>query len=319
MTKLTPSTIDSLLRGASLLACGGGLKLSEQRRLAAGKSVPLIDPSRLPANAWCATVSEVGAADAPVMVKTKLPQAVKLLEAKTGKKIVALIPPEIGQEAIVIDAAAITGLPIVDSDLAGCRAVPRLNNLALVVQGIKFTMSPAVVLTLSGRMQFILRQANLEADETRVRRLVPKGQVVTLVGGLVSAATIKQYLNYHSYTTAIKLGSALKKGQPLRQVLPTPILLGPKTIIIKTIQPVTSRGFDSKIVAMIIDGQKAKLEVENEYMKLQFNRQRFAFPQLIMIFDQKGGQGIHSSDLVQGKSYDLVVADAFAFWKGAKI
>jgi len=317
MTNLTPAVIDSLLRGASLLSCGGGLKLSQQKKLAAGKNARLLDPDRLPATAWCATVSEVGAAAAPVMVKTKLPQAVKLLEAKTGKTIAALIPPEIGQEAIVIDAAAITGLPIVDSDLAGCRAVPRLDNLALVAQGIKFTMSPAVILTASGRTQFIPRQANLSADEARVRRLVPKGQVVTLIGGIVSTATIRRYLNYHSYTTAIKLGAALKKDRSLRQILPTPILLGPKKIKIQTIRPILSRGFDSKIVTMTIDGQKAKLQVENEYLKLRFNRQTFAFPQLIMIFDR--GQGIHSSELAQGKSYSLAVADAFAFWKESKI
>ena len=319
MTNLTPAVIDSLLRGASLLSCGGGLKLSEQTKLAAGKNTRLLDPDRLPATAWCATVSEVGAAAAPVMIKTKLPQAIKLLEAKTGKTIAALIPPEIGQEAIVIDAAAITGLPIIDSDLAGCRAVPRLDNLALVAQGIKFTMSPAVILTASGRTKFIPQQANWSADEARVRRLVPKGQVVTLIGGIVSTATIRRYLSYRSYTTAIKLGEALKKGQPLEQVLPTTTLFGPKTITIQTIQAVTSSGFDSKIVTMTIDGQKAKLQVENEYLKLQLNRQTFAFPQLIMVFDQTSGQGIHSSDLVQGKSYALVVADAFIFWKEPKI
>lgn len=319
MTKLTLSTIDNLLRGASLLACGGGLKFSEQKRLASGKSVTLLDPRRLPAAAWCAAVSEVGAADAPVMVKTKLPQAIKLLEAKTGKKITALIPPEIGQEAIVIDAAAITGLPIVDADLAGCRAVPRLDNLALVVQGLKFTMSPAVVLTSAGRVQFIPQQANLSADEAQVRRLVPKGQIVTLVGGLVSAPAIKRYLNYRSYTVAINLGSALKQGQPLRQVLSTPILFGPKTILVKTIQTVNTSGFDTKIVTLVIDGQPAKLDVENEYMKFQFKNRTFAFPQLIMVFDQKKNRGVHSSELYQGDRYNLIVADAFSFWKGAKI
>ncbi len=319
MTKLSVKAKDNLLRGASLLACGGGLKLSEQKKLAAGKSVNLVDPNRLRDNTWCATVSEVGSADAPVMVKTELPRAIKLLEAKTGKKIAALIPPEIGQEAIVIDAASIISLPIVDSDLAGGRAVPRLDNIALVVQGIKFTMSPAVVLTPNGKVNFIPRQANLSADESRIRSLVPKGKVVTLIGGLVSAATIKKYLNYHSCSTAINLGAALKKDRPLKQVLPTPILFGPKKITIRAIKTVSKHGFDSKIVAMDIDGQKAKLTVENEYLRLQINRRVFAFPQLIMIFDPKKDQGVHSSDLTQGKSYELIVADAFDFWKGAKI
>ncbi|MBU2052261.1 MAG: DUF917 family protein [Patescibacteria group bacterium] len=315
MTKLTPVLIDNLIRGASLLSCGGGLKFSEQIKLAKGKRVQLVSPNELRLNDWCATVSEVGAADAPVMAKTKLPQAIKLLEAKTGKTITALIPPEVGQEAIVIDAAAITGLPIVDSDLAGCRAVPRLSNLALVILGLKFTMSPAVVLTAVGDSRFISQQSNLKTDETKIRRLVPRDQVVTLVGGLVQAKTICRYLNYSSYTTAISLGTALGRKQSLKLVLPTPVLFGPKTAIVLAVHSGTARGFDSKIVTMMSAAGRLKLTVENEYMKLETDRQTFAFPQLIMVFDSVNGRGVHSSELTQGKNFDLVVADAFAFWK----
>lgn len=327
MPLLAKSHINHLLRGSSLLACGGGLAFEQQQQLLAqpklqkkfSRGVEVVSPSQLSPTAVCATVAEVGAAGAPVMDKAKLAAAVRLLEHQTGQQIRAIIPGEIGQEAITIEAAGEIGLPIVDADLAGCRAVPRLTDLSLVVQGVPFTMSPMVVLLQSGELQFVPQQASLAADEKIIRSLVPAGQVVTMVGGLITAATIVQHLHFQSYTVAQQVGQALADHQPLQLVLPTSILFGPEQCTVTALTEQPNNGFTDLNVQLSNGTQQLSLQVENEYLQLQVGAEQWRFPQLIMVFDQQLGRGIHSSQLHVGANVTVVVAEAFPFWQQKKV
>lgn len=327
MKSITLNNSDALLRGASLLACGGGLSFTEQRRLmkkpvlakALRVGIRLLSPDELADDAVCATLSEVGASDAPVMDKALLPQAKALLEQKTGNKITALIPGEIGQESILLEAAAILNLPVVDADLAGCRAVPRLTDSALVVQGVPFTMSPMVILNDEGEARFIKQQSSLQDDEQQVRALVKPKKVVTLLGGLVTGKTIKEFLDYRSYSVAIKLGKALVQSKNLPSILPTACLLPPTVATVRKVKKIASQGFDQKLAFLQTkSGDTVGLEIENEYMKLTKPGGEFAFPQLIMAYSPELQRGLHSSEIVTGKTVTVLVADMFDFWKGKK-
>lgn len=325
--QLQTPQVQNLLRGASVLACGGGLSFAEQTiltqaprlRSALENGIPLLDPSELASDDVCITISEVGSAAAPVMDKSLLPEALKLFEQKTGKKVVAIIPGEIGQESIMLESAVVLGLPIVDADLSGCRAVPRLTDLALVVRGIPFTMSPLVVMTRKGKLTFVKQQKQLADDESKVRSLVPAGDVVMLLGGAVTGAMIQEFLAYASYSVAMRLGEALRRRDDLESVLPTECLFGPVDVTITDSKEVQADGFDQKILTLAFGKKTATLDVENEYMKLSIGKQQFAFPQLIMLVDSQQGRGLHSSELKKGQVATLLVADAFDFWKGKEV
>lgn len=314
---INQSNINHLLRGASLLACGGGLPFVQQQKMcrqatlsqALRQGIVLLDPEELADNDLCVTVSEVGAASAPVMDKSNLVQALQLFEAKTGQKVTALIPGEIGQESIVIEAAARLQLPIVDSDLSGCRAVPRLSDLALVRLGVPFTMSPLVVMGSANTLTFVAQQASLSADEDLVRALVPPGQIVTLLGAGISGQAIKQRLNYRSYSLAMLIG---KKGLT---ALKNPVLLDHHGQI-AGINIQQSDGFDKKIITIVAFAKKIVIEVENEYMKLVVGGVGFEFPQLIMLVEPQSGRGLHSSETKVNQKVRVMVLDAFDFWKG---
>jgi DUF917 family protein len=322
--KLNNTNVDALLRGASLLACGGGLSFREQQRLVATKAVraaldkgvSLLPPTYLPPNAVVATVSEVGAADAPVVDKSNLPAALKLLEQKTGKKIAAIIPGEVGQEAIMIDAATILGLPIIDADFSGGRAVPRLSDSILLRNGVPFTMSPLVVLFTDGRMQFIGKQESLRKDEQLVRALVPKGQIVTIVGGMVDIQTVVRFLDQKSYSMAMNIGLRAKAHQRISDTFPSPILFGPVWATVKSVKQLSSKGFNEKHVVLGMRSGEATLTIQNEFMSCTFGERMFAFPQMIMLLNASGSRGLHSSEVIQGKRVVLMIADAFACWKG---
>ncbi len=328
MKRVTNKSLPLLLRGASLLSCGGGLSYTEQLKLtrkktlvlALKKGIELIPAKDLPDNGWCITISEVGEASAPVMDKSQLPKALELFETRTGKKVRALIPGEIGQEAIVLESAAILNLPIVDADLSGCRAVPRLTDLALVVRGVPFTMSPLVVLRADGRMEFVPQQPSLADDEARVRGCVPIGEVVTLVGAAVRGKIVKHYLDYASYSVALSLGRALTQGRALRTMLPTACLFGPVNGMITRVQEEREDGFSKKRVTLVTRGkQEITIDVENEYMHLHVGGKTYSFPQLVMLFSERKKRGIHSSEIKEGDQVTVMVADAFDFWKGKNV
>lgn len=327
MSTLTFDTVHLLLRGASILACGGGLPFTDQQKListpklktALKKGILLLDPSELEDEEWFVTVSEVGSADAPVMEKSALPQALQLLQEKTGKKVRGLIPGEIGQEAITLESAAVLGLPVVNSDLSGCRAVPRLTHLSLVVQGVPFTMSPMVVMSNDGEAKFFQQAKSLEADESTVRKLVPKGDVVTMLGGMITGKMIKEFLSYRSYSVAIEIAHSLSNSGKLSSVFPTPLLLGPLSGRILALEEKNSSGFNEKEIVFEHKRGTGKITVENEYMQLMIDGKIFRFPQLIMLIDPQSKRGLHSSEIQSRMEVTVVVADAFSFWKGKKV
>jgi len=316
--------IDLLLRGASILACGGGVPYKDQHQQlltpllqsALQSGVMLLEPEELEPEDRFITVAEIGAADAPVMDKSKLKKALQVLQQNTGHPITGLIPGEIGQEATTLEAAAVLKLPVVNSDLAGCRAVPRLTDLSLVAQGVGFTMSPLVVLQKSGKISFIPQSPSLNVDEDTVRKLVPKGEVITMLGGMITGRTIQRFLGYKSYTVAIEIAKMLDKKKLEDSAFPTEMLMGPLACEVGNIAVKEKSGFSDKTVTLQSSVGLVELEIENEFMKVTLAGKTFAFPQLIMLIDSNKSIGLHSSEIQTGMNVSLIVCDAFSFWKG---
>jgi hypothetical protein len=140
--------VEDLARGLTVLGTGGGgqpekgLKtvLSE---LDDGKTIALIGASDLADDEWVACVWLMGTIyhasskrkdemkifglESPkYTTKAYLAKAVKELEQFTGKKIRAIIPPELGGENTLtaIATASYLGLSVVDGDYVG-RAAPK--------------------------------------------------------------------------------------------------------------------------------------------------------------------------------------------------
>lgn len=341
MQKNMQEHIEQLFRGASLLACGGGLKYSEQKKSLASlkrskklHTLSLMPASQLKNTDLCITVGEVGAAGAPPLDKSVIKSAFAEFCSQTGKKPVAIVPPEVGQESIVLEVAAELGLPIIDTDMAGCRAVPRLTDLAMVVQNPEYTFSPLVVQTAKGECQFIPKQKTLELDEQAVRSVIPESEVVVMLGGGISGKQIKEMLDYSSYTTAIELGAAMEQGkqksknlaQNMPALLPTKCLLEPVLCKVTQSTETEKGGFlhNEVVLVSVETGQTFNLMVENEYMELTCektkttSKTKYSFPQLIMLANESLNLGIHSSELKVGLTVTLLVADSFAFWKKTK-
>lgn len=319
MKRIDQIFIKQLLKGSSVLAGGGGLAYQDQILIAAKSNwqgLKLVAPENLVEKGTYVTVAELGPSNAPPIDKTVLPKLLKTWETHIGQTVDGIVPGEIGQEVITLEAAWRCGLPVVDTDLAGGRAVPKLSDLALVRQGVGFTMSPLVFLTAAGQMGFLAKQKSLNDDEKQLRRLVSrdKKQVVLFLGGRIKGKTIKEKLAYHSYSLAANLGGNLTSMSKLIKALPNKVIIRPEKVVVEKIEEVNIKGFFGSQVQLKGQKQNFQLKVENEFIELTTQTKKIMFPDLICLLDPDKLFGLSSDSLVVGKEVILIVFEKHEWW-----
>ncbi|MBI4589149.1 MAG: DUF917 domain-containing protein [Candidatus Rokubacteria bacterium] len=157
----THEDVHDLIRGLTLLGTGGGGRPDVGLEVLlphveAGRSVSWTPPEILPDDSWVCSVFGMGsiAPTEPLTVERRVAlgypadwvvskpmvRAVEELQAYTGRKIVAIVPFELGagNTASPMDAALRLGVAIVDGDYAG-RAIPELAQTTAALAGIPFT------------------------------------------------------------------------------------------------------------------------------------------------------------------------------------
>ena len=152
----TEQDVEDLTWGATFYGVGGGGTASEgltllKKELARVGSITCVDPGALRDDAWTATVSFMGnrAPLSPEQESQKknlglvewkyennMVEAVRFLEKISGRKVEALIVPELGgaNTPSPIATAAAMGIPAVDADYAG-RAVPEIAQCGACLMG----------------------------------------------------------------------------------------------------------------------------------------------------------------------------------------
>jgi DUF917 family protein len=136
----------------------------------------------------------------------------RLKELKGEDKYVAYLAGEIGpgiyRQAI---SGAREGIPVVDADMAGMRAVPELSFTSFNVYGVKVT--PMVISTVWGdRLVFeeALSWQRLE-DLSRAIAMFSMGFNSTMLS--VTGKDVKEAGVLESYSKTINVGKAIKKAQ----------------------------------------------------------------------------------------------------------
>lgn len=317
MKILNKNNVQDLIRGSSLLACGGGLSYREQNELISLlhlTEVRLVDPEDISQDSMSITIAELGPADAPPLDHSKVSDLVEFYEKHTNNKVSYILPGEIGQEAVTLSASSHLGIPIIDSDLAGGRSVPALSDIAIIKKFPDFTMTPLAVMTADSNFEFIPKQPSIQQDENKLRTIVSKypGQVLLFAGGSLSGAFIKTNLNYRSYSLAMSIGSQMKNNEyppsELSQIQ-GPVIL--KVIQIKEIQ---KDGFIDKEVILSSDEKSYTLWIENEFMSLKTSDTNHRFPDLITLYDPIEKIGVSSGNLDEGDELILTVFASHPFW-----
>lgn len=312
---VTKQNIDYLLKGASLLACGGGLsyeaQLEDIKKVLPQLPIPLIKWGELKDTDAVITVSEIGPSDVPPISKQSLPKLIDVLVNKyklSAPK--AILPFEIGQESITLESATVLGLPVVDSDMSGQRAVPKIG-LDLINLNGKRSSGPVIAINDKEEILTIDSQLDAIATENKLRDFARESNgVVLVISDYQLVASVKQLLIHSAYSYAINLGEHGIGYCPKR-------VQYEQEITIKAIKLHENPGFYSATVNAIDEtGNTLQLEILNEFIALDSDDISFAFPDLIMV--EHNNTGVAGFQLKTEQSYKLVVLNALDEWINLK-
>ena len=229
----TEQECEDFVRGLCFMGSGGGgppklgLKLLLDQ-LEAGREIEWVDVDSLPEEAWTATVagmggrggaggteeelSELGCVDEQYDPLGRMVAAVQALQDYAGIKVEAIVPVEIGASNVPapIAAAVELGLPAVDGDYAGGRAIPEVPQTIPELRGVP--VSPLSFVTRWGDV-VILKDTVSTAMADRIGRLI----IVAVYGGVGVSCYLMQVKAAKDVMAAGTLSKALHVGQVIRE------------------------------------------------------------------------------------------------------
>ena len=228
----TAQDVEDLSWGATFYGVGGGgtpaegLKLLKQE-LSIHGSIACIDPNDLPDDAWTATVSFMGNR-APLTAEQEaqkqrlglvtwkyennMLEAVRLLEEVTGKKIEALMVPELGgaNTPSPIATAAALGIHAVDADYSG-RAVPEIAQCGACLRG--YPTTPIASVDQWGNKAVVYDVVN-DALGERIGKLLATAAFgnTAIALMLLPASVMKQCVVHGTISECYRLGKAVREA-----------------------------------------------------------------------------------------------------------
>lgn len=221
MWQITIDDTESIAIGAGILGTGGGGnpylgKIWMQSLLRQGYVVNVIDLDEVGDDIL---VTDVGGMGAPTVGIEKLPRgdeprwAVEALEAYTGKRIDAIICPEIGGANSIapLVAGALTGKPVIDADSMG-RAFPELQMSTHFINGIH--CAPAALVDEKGNRIVFGNVTSSFALEKFARDLcILMGCRAELATSVMTGRQVKDTAVRRTLTLAKRVGDAVREAR----------------------------------------------------------------------------------------------------------
>jgi DUF917 family protein len=231
----TSQECEDLVRGLCFRAAGGGGRPSSGLKLLLdqlekGREITWVDVSSLPAGAWTVTVAGMGGRAVHGGTPEELEQlgcteekydhlglsvaAVRALEDSEGVKVEAIVPGETGGSAVpsAIAAALEFGVPVVDGDYAGGRAIPEVPQALPELKGIP--VCPMSFVTRWGDV-LMLRETVSSAMADRIGRMITVASFgsVGFSWYLMQARQVKDVLARDTLSAALQVGRAIREAR----------------------------------------------------------------------------------------------------------
>lgn len=301
-----------MIEGASILTTGGGVPLDDQlKTLKKLKklNVPLVSLEDLPKKGYLCLAVEVGPSEAPPLKKNKvIDKMLKALIQISGKKIVGIYPPEIGQESVVLETAHYLNLPIADMDPVGRRAVPLVDISVFNLKKIKYSLSPMVICTDKGEIFTIDGDISSDRAEELLRGLTrfSSSGLLFVLAGIVSVKDLMhKKLGNLSYSKSINIGKVNSFNKLVQVLKPRLIIEG----YVTKRSPLKQKGFSAFTISIKNqEGKIFKLVVFNEAIFLLDAKNSIisSVPERILLINPKTLKGLSSSSL-QGKEKVIIM------------
>jgi DUF917 family protein len=224
---------EDFVRGLCFMGAGGGgsperglrLLLTQLER---GRQIHWVHPDTLPDDAWTATVAGMGGRAGPTGTAEELADlgcteekhdalgrmvaAVRALEDSARVKVEAIVPVEIGASNVPVPIAAALelGLPVVDGDYAGGRAIPEVPQTI-----------PEVLGTSVCPMSFVTRWGDVAVLEETVSTAMADRIGRKIIGAAYGGVGVSCYLLQIKEATKLiatgTLTQALAVGRAIRE------------------------------------------------------------------------------------------------------
>jgi uncharacterized protein len=327
MIKITKDNYKYLTFGASVYSTGGGIPLGIHNKMFEDlftkiDSIDLIEIEKLNDKDFIATSYGVGSSvDTDFDMKPLLEIGLQKLQEITCRKFVGIFPGETNVEFLAFYTAASLGLPVVDADPTGGRAVPELflDNFNLD----NITTLPLVIIDKNLNTKIITKFESFGKIEEDVRDIVvaSAGSVICFDHS-ISVQNAKKTLSLGVLTRSFLLGKMICKSKNMRKVLEfmsaTEICAG-KVVKIE---------FNDKVKGEFLEGHYCIENDKNEIFKIYVKNENLVVikndlviascPDSIIGLDSKTFEGIHNSEIKIGKKILLVSLFATKKWKTKK-
>jgi DUF917 family protein len=233
VTLRTQQECEDFVRGLCFMAAGGG---GEPRgglelllhQVGAGREVEWVDIDALADGAWTAVVARMGGRSGESDSNEELAAlgcdkqkhdslglmvaSVQALEAHLGSKVEALVPIEIGAGNVPrpVVAAMELGIPVLDGDYSGGRAIPELSQATPEISGV--SICPLAFVTRWGDVM-ILKDTVSAAMADRIGRLL----ILASYGRIGLSCYPMQIRDVKEVLAGGTLSRALRVGQVIRE------------------------------------------------------------------------------------------------------
>ena len=217
------------------MATGGGGRPTQGRKLLlhqleVGRELRWVDADSLPDDTWTATVAEMSGRVFEGGTEEELAKlgcvqekydnlglmvaAVRALEESSGVKIQAIIPGEMGASNVpnAMAAASEIGIPVVDGDYVGGRAVPEVSMTIPEISGVP--ICPFAFVTRWGDV-LILKETVSSAMADRIGRMINLASygMMGISFYLLRLRDARKVLGAGTMTEALRVGRAIREAR----------------------------------------------------------------------------------------------------------
>jgi DUF917 family protein len=332
LSSVRSSDIEDIARGAAVLGAGGGGdpylgSLIAQHALQTRGSVELVDPQDVPDDALVLPVAIMGA---PTVIVERPPAGDELQRAVTamskhlGRSITHIAFFEAGglNSMTPIQAAAETGLPLIDGDGMG-RAFPELQMVSFALDGV--TASPMVLADDKGNTVLLDTVDNMSAERLARVATVEMGCSAPIALYAHSGAETKRAQIPNTLTLTRDIGKLIRDARVEHRDAATALTeaIGGRVLQrgkVRDVSRTTTGGFvrGTAVIDGLSDDMSATLELDfqNENLVARRNGQLVAtVPDLICVLDADTGDPITTEALRYGFRVSVVALPCDPRWR----
>ncbi len=325
--RLSRNGFEQVLKGASIYSTGGGLEMGMQAKMLGSiKRMPeIVSIDELDGGDYACAAYGVGSTSVTNLDPGEpLKKGISILEGILGRRPAALFAGETNIEALVARAASSLGIPILDADSTGGRAVPeiQIDNFFVANKAIL----PLVAVNMDGEAVSVTNRKELPRIDSIIRKLATRSKSgsAAVLDHTIRISDAKRILTkgifLRSYDTgkmASRLVGRSNSAELLRRYLKA------RLVINGTITRVSLRdsgGFLKGFYYVSDDnGNEARIFVKNENIACWLNgRLMVEPPDSIMTIDARRLIGVHNSKIKNGMHVSVMRKRATALWRTQK-